>query len=103
MRKCKDKRTYKDRPEFYIQQNKNKRIKVKLFCLEYKGNKCEICNYDKCPDAMDFHHTNSLDKEFPISHAYRKSRASLIQELDKCQLLCANCHREVHAELEKLT
>ena len=103
MRLCKDKRTYKDRPEYFKDQNRKKRIKTKLFCIDYKGGKCEKCGYSKCSSALDFHHINSLEKDFPISQAYRKSKVNLIKELDKCQLLCANCHRETHAELEKLT
>lgn len=103
MRLGKDKRTYKDRVAYYKAQNKKRRLSIKLFCLEYKGNKCENCGYNKCVDALCFHHLNPENKDFQISHAYRKSKENIIKELDKCQLLCTNCHREVHAELEKLT
>lgn len=103
MRKCKDKRTYKDRPEYYIEQNRKKRIKVKQHCIEYKGGKCENCGYSKCTAALEFHHTDPSKKDFALSDAYRKSIVKINEELDKCKLLCVNCHREAHAELEKLT
>ena len=42
-----------------------KRTKIKL--IEYKGGKCEICGYDKCNRALQFHHKNPLEKDFSIS------------------------------------
>lgn len=69
-------------------------------CLAYKGGKCEKCGYDKCPAAMHFHHKDPKQKEFEISKARRKFGMIpdhiLKKELDKCALLCANCHAEVH-------
>lgn len=63
--------------------------------VDYKGGKCEICGYSRCLSALEFHHPNPIDKEFNISD--RISSFEAIQsELDKCHLLCANCHREVH-------
>lgn len=103
MSKRKDTRTYKDRPEFHKEQNRKKRLRIKQFCLEYRGGKCELCGYDRCPGALDFHHTDPSQKDFAMSRAYSKSKKAIVEELDKCKLLCATCHREVHAELEKLT
>ena len=40
-----------------------RRNKVKLMSIEYKGGKCEICGYDKCIDALEFHHLNSYKKK----------------------------------------
>lgn len=74
-----------------------RQTKFKEKCVEYKGGKCEECGYDKYIGALDFHHTDPLKKDFTIAHArLKRFDESVIKELDKCQLLCANCHREVH-------
>lgn len=71
------------------------RIKVKKKLVEYKGGKCELCGYDKCIDALDFHHKDINDKKFGIGgKSYSFER--LKKEADKCILICANCHREIH-------
>ena len=74
-----------------------RRDKLKLMAIEYKGGKCLKCGYDKCPAALDFHHRDESQKEFGISkggntHGWEKMKP----ELDKCDLLCSNCHREEH-------
>lgn len=72
--------------------------KRKKKCVEYKGGKCENCGYDKCINALEFHHRDPNEKDFNIStFGYRMSFEELKKELDKCALLCANCHRELHA------
>lgn len=67
--------------------------------VKYKGGKCEKCGYNKCNSALDFHHLNPKQKKFSLSKE-RKSIWSkgIKEELDKCILLCANCHRELHYE-----
>jgi len=75
-----------------------RRIKVKLLAIEYKGGKCEICGYNKYAGALDFHYRDPLQKEFAIgAKGYTRSLEKIKEELDKCQLLCANCHRELHS------
>lgn len=73
-----------------------RRKKLKELAIEYKGNKCEICGYDKCVEALEFHHLDPSKKEFNISIANVKSWNNIKNELDKCILVCANCHREIH-------
>jgi predicted nucleic acid-binding Zn ribbon protein len=66
--------------------------------IEYKGGKCERCGYNKNMAALEFHHVNPEEKEFPLD-ARRLSNTHidrLKKEVDKCMLLCANCHREIH-------
>ena len=70
-----------------------KRTKLKL--IEYKGGKCEICGYNKCIAALEFHHLDPNEKDFTISGS-SKSFEHLKEEVDKCILVCANCHRELH-------
>lgn len=69
----------------------------KELCVEYKGGKCEKCGYNKYIGALQFHHKDPSKKDFNISRC--KNRVfddSIKEELDKCNLLCANCHFEIH-------
>lgn len=70
----------------------------KVACVEYKGGKCQICGYNKYFGALDFHHLDSSKKDFTIAGS-NKTLKGLKPELDKCVLLCSNCHRETHAGL----
>ena len=76
-----------------------KRRAIKKALIEYKGSKCERCGYNKCLRALEFHHLDPNEKDFGISRCLTKSMAELKKEVDKCQLLCSNCHAEVHQEL----
>jgi len=67
--------------------------------VAYKGDKCERCGYDHCIDALEFHHIDPTQKDFSISSkGYTRSWSKVKEELDKCMILCANCHRELHAK-----
>ena len=75
--------------------NDHKRNKEDLKNLKVNG--CAICGYNECAPALDFHHANEEDKKFTInsySMTYKSER--IIEELNKCILLCANCHRKIH-------
>lgn len=72
--------------------------KNKQKCVDYKGGKCEKCGYCKSLNALDFHHTDPDEKDFQIGGS-RRSWETVRSELDKCLLLCANCHREEHEKL----
>lgn len=77
-----------------------RREKIKLLAIEYKGGKCEICSYNKCQQALEFHHIDPDKKDFGIGEkGYTRSIESVKKEVDKCILVCANCHREIHAGL----
>lgn len=94
---AKRKRTYADRSEYLIKAVAKRRIKIRSLAVEYKGGKCELCGYNKCIQALDFHHLDSSKKDFGISaKGYTRSWEKVKLELDKCILICANCHREVH-------
>ena len=71
-----------------------RRNKIKL--VKYKGGKCEICGYNKCIGALEFHHLNPTEKDFGLSCGNTKSLEKLKAEADKCIMVCANCHREIH-------
>ena len=95
-----EKRKYSDRKEYLIAAVSKKRKALRKKAVEYKGGKCEICGYCKCAEALEFHHKDSSKKDFGISgKGYTRSWEKVKEELDKCVLLCANCHREVHAKV----
>ena len=76
-----------------------KRRAIKNMLIAYKGGKCERCSYNKSPRALEFHHLNPEEKDFGISKVLTRSIQSLKDEVDKCILLCSNCHAEIHDEL----
>lgn len=93
--------TAEDRKKNNIKYVMDNRKKTKSRAVEYLGGKCKICGYDKCVEALTFHHVIPNKKEFNISRtniAWEK----LKPELDKCVLLCHNCHDEVHAGITQL-
>lgn len=79
-----------------LENKKSYRNKVKYKAVEYKGGSCIKCGYNKCMSALDFHHVNPVEKDFSISGG-TKSFESIKKELDKCILVCRNCHSEIHA------
>jgi 5-methylcytosine-specific restriction endonuclease McrA len=96
----KDKRRYIDRREYLIKAVYARRKKLREMAIAYKGGKCEICGYIKCIDALEFHHIDPAKKDFNISNkGYTRSWDRVKAELDKCMILCANCHRELHSKL----
>lgn len=73
------------------------RKRTKLRAVEYLGGKCQRCGYNKCVGALIFHHKDTTKKEFSISHSGRiRAWDRIKKEIDKCDLLCANCHAETH-------
>lgn len=99
-----DKRKYADRREELIKAVAKRRRKIKELAIVYKGGKCQICGYAKYQGALDLHHLDPSTKEFGIGDkGYTRSWKKVEQELDKCVLVCANCHREVEAGLVKIS
>lgn len=98
-----DKRRYSDRREELIRAVAKRRRKIKTVAIKYKGGKCQICGYSKYQGALDLHHVIG-EKEFGIGDkGYTRSWERVKQEIDKCVLLCANCHREVEAGITQLS
>lgn len=104
--RCKDD---KDKSEFYqykksssfckkciLESNTERRLQTKQKAVDYLGGKCTSCGYNKCLAALEFHHINPKDKDKDYFNYRGGFTDTLKTELDKCVLLCANCHREKH-------
>lgn len=78
-----------------IASRKKHKIKKQAW-VDYLGGECERCGYSKCLAALDFHHKDPTAKENNISDLRGKSINEVKVEMDKCILLCSNCHREHH-------
>lgn len=86
-------------------QKRDRRREFKNKCIEYKGGCCEECGYNRCIDAMSFHHNDPNEKDFEISrfrHVTAQAFEKVKPELDKCRLLCVRCHAEEHARLNDM-
>lgn len=75
-----------------------KQRELKIKAVEYLGGKCSKCNYVGVSAVFDFHHRDPLQKEFSWGSRRTSNWDNLKKELDKCDLLCSNCHREEHDE-----
>lgn len=74
----------------------------KLQAIAYKGGKCIDCGYASNHTALSFHHLDPSTKEYDWTKLRLRSWKSIITELDKCVLLCNNCHSERHNPLAKM-
>lgn len=78
-----------------------RRTRIKEMAVEYKGGHCEICKYKKCLSALEFHHLEPEHKDFSISkYGHCRSWERVKKEVDKCILVCSNCHREIHSNIK---
>jgi transcription elongation factor Elf1 len=95
--------------DWYTRNSETKRLKSKQYREEVaswfqelkKTMKCHVCgeNHIAC---LDFHHKDPTKKDFNISQIiYRVSKETLLEEIAKCDILCANCHRKFHYEQTK--
>ena len=88
-----------DRNRYRRKQTRNKKAKL----VASRGGKCEHCQQSFIhPCVYDFHHIDPTVKEFGIGFALTRTSIpieDLLKELDKCLMLCANCHRIEHVRL----
>ncbi len=68
----------------------------------YGALQCLDCRQHVPWEAMDFHHRDPADKSFTIGKSASRSWDSVVAEIAKCDLICANCHRIRHAEMRKV-
>ena len=85
-----------ERKEYNYNHVKSFRKKNKLRAVNKMGGKCNICGYNKCLTALEFHHLDPTKKDFTPSKNMNMSWDKIEKELEKCILVCSNCHREIH-------
>ena len=74
-----------------------RRKKLKQLAIQYKGGKCSKCGYASCEAALAFHHLEPEHKDFAVGEqGFTRSWERIRSEIDKCALLCLNCHAEIH-------
>ena len=77
------------------QKNRFRNFKAKT--VAYKGGCCIKCGYCKCQAALDFHHVDPKQKDPNWRKMIKNwSFEKVKKELDKCELVCRNCHAEIH-------
>jgi hypothetical protein len=77
--------------------NDKRQIWIQHVMHNLKINGCAECGYNKCDAALSFHHANPEDKKYNLKQNLLKySEETIVAELNKCILFCANCHRELH-------
>lgn len=77
-----------------------RRFRLKNWMINYKGGECADCNVKNLDiSCYDFHHLDPSQKDFALSrlNSARISKEKVVKELDKCVLLCSNCHRVKHS------
>ena len=92
---------YHNNKEKSCQKIKERKEEIKEWFSSYNENlKCELCE-ENHPATLQFHHTNPEEKELEISIAIHNgwSINKILKEIDKCQVLCANCHFKLHYNL----
>lgn len=77
-----------------------RRHKIKLMAVAHLGGKCQKCGYCTYIGALDFHHKDPEHKDFSIGqNGYTRAWDTVKKEIEKCLLLCKNCHCEEHERL----
>lgn len=91
----------------YYQNNKGRQQLLKAlwhgerfdWLRVYKQSRgCVRCGYDRVASALDLHHRDPSRKLYDASALHLVSKNKLLAEVKKCDVLCSNCHRELHAE-----
>jgi len=96
-RKIYIRKNYLENKQAYIDRSEKTKIKNRELVWNIKLNsKCIKCGEDH-PSVLDFHHRNKEEKKFTISQSYMNhGKLKILEEIKKCDVLCANCHRKLH-------
>lgn len=87
----------KNRPEQKKEWKRNNRIANRIYLQEYKAaHRCTICEESRSY-CLVFHHRDPTTKKFDISLSRDKAFSAILSEVKKCDVICANCHLELHA------
>jgi hypothetical protein len=85
------------------EQVADRRRRVKQILVDEAGGCCRVCGYSRCVAALQFHHLDPAEKRFGIaSDGFTRSIDTAREEARKCTLVCANCHAEIEAGVQRL-
>lgn len=93
-----NKHKHKEKRKVY---NTKRKQLLKIKAIEYKGGKCSVCGGVFPPCVYDFHHMDPKEKEYNPSVSFERKWETAKKELDKCILVCSNCHRIIHHTKEE--
>jgi len=95
-RSCKNRSTNTKNQSYRAQQARGLRRKIRL--VQFMGGECSICGYGANYSALEFHHRRRATKQFQLDLRSLSNRSwrQIVLEAQKCQLLCSNCHKEIH-------
>jgi len=73
----------------------------KLLAIKFKSGGCDYCGWDAHPEVLQFHHRNPSEKNRCISGSFLVSKTfdKIQEELNKCDLVCPNCHNWLHYKM----
>ena len=103
-RKAYHRKWYAENRAHRVKQISDYQDRVRKKVAELKMERgCAECGYNKCARALEFHHNEGESKEFSIGGLRRNGRSwqRVLAEVEKCTVLCSNCHRELHDALDK--
>jgi len=95
------KKHYQHNKQYYIDNVERNRAVLKEWYVDYKSTlSCELCPENRAP-CLDFHHIDSSTKEMSVAMAVNNnwSLGKLKKEIDKCQVVCKNCHAIIHQNI----
>jgi hypothetical protein len=102
-RKCNSaylKEHYNNNKNYYKDKQKKYRTELRLWMNSYKDTlSCKECGEDH-PACIEFHHRDPTKKEINVSEVVNQlwSVGRILKEIEKCDILCSNCHRKLHYE-----
>lgn len=99
---CSNRAKWQQAKQRHKSQRKERGLDRKQACINLKGGKCEKCGYNKTVAALTFHHRDPKQKSFELSQSILKQKrwSDIKIELEKCDLVCFNCHMEIHHSTE---
>ena len=86
-------------PRTNAERVSNSRRNRKVMAVAHMGGACRVCGYNRCVEALQFHHLDPAKKDFAISQKSYRGWKAVREELEKCVLLCNRFHTEVHAKV----
>jgi hypothetical protein len=95
-RECKNRHGNNRYQSYFSQQARGRSRKLAL--VKLKGGRCRHCGYDRNYAALEFHHARPVEKRFNLDLRSLSNRgwSSILGEVNQCELVCSNCHKEIH-------